>query len=58
MASADDQTLSPYAAFGRDNPELAAWFLERFEKRMARLLEQEAESGDPERVEGHEPLGP
>src|SRR6185312_10566411 len=26
-ASADDDTLSPYAAFGRDNPELAAWFL-------------------------------
>jgi hypothetical protein len=57
-ASADDENLSRYAAFGRDNPELAEWFLERFEKRVARLLEQEAEPDGPGRSPGHKPLGP
>jgi hypothetical protein len=57
-ASADDENLSRYAVFGRDNPELAEWFLERFEKRVVRLLEQEAEPDGPGRSPGHKPLGP
>jgi hypothetical protein len=58
LVASADEPLSPIAAFARDNPELAERFLERFEKRVARLLEQEAEPDGPGRNPGHKPLGP
>jgi hypothetical protein len=57
-ASAEDDTLSEFAAFARDNPELADMLIGRMRERLAQLGIEMPEPGGPRRITGHKPLGP
>jgi hypothetical protein len=56
LAASADEPLSPIAAFARDNPATAEWFMERFDKRMPRQASQPVPTGPS--TEKSPPRGP